>query len=70
MELRQAGWRIVGALSIGLGTGLYSAAARPELLVLAFAPAAVAIGVIAVQSTISGPDPEPGEMEPEEVKYG
>jgi hypothetical protein len=66
--LPQPGWRILGALSIGIGTGLYSASAQPGLLVLAFAPAVVAIGVIAVQSTI--PRPDIAEMKREEVRHG
>jgi hypothetical protein len=68
VELPQPGWRILGAVSIAIGSGLYSASAQPGLLVLALAPAVLAISVIAIQST--HPRPDPAEIEREEDSSG
>lgn len=45
----------MGVASIGLGTGLFGASASFEVLVLAFAPALIAMLAVAVQSTFARP---------------
>jgi hypothetical protein len=62
--------RLAAMASIGVGAGLFSASAPTEVLILTFAPALIAIVVIAVQS-ISGM-PEPAEVDdvPTEVSHG
>lgn len=60
----------MGIASLGIGAGLYPASVPPEVLVLAFAPAMVAIGVLAVRSTFAGASPATKEDEPTDVHHG
>ena len=62
----QPGLRLLGIASIGVGSGLFNASMPPEILVLAFAPAVIAVVVIAVQSTFARPAGPPAESMSEE----
>lgn len=62
-EMPQPWLRLMGVASIGLGTGLYSAAAPIEVQVVSFAPAVAALLVIAIASMRGDPDGVPAETE-------
>lgn len=62
--------RLTAMGSIGIGAGLFSASAPTEVLILTFAPALVAMAVIAVQSIFGMPEPAPVEEVPTEVTHG
>ncbi len=68
--LPQPGWRLLAAASIGIGSGLSTASVPPELLVLGFAPAAVAILVLVLRSMKTMPDRTPAEVRTEEATNG
>ena len=65
--LPQPGWRLLAAASIGIGSGLSTASVPPELLVLGFGPAAVAILVLVLRSMKTMPDRTPAEVRTEEA---
>lgn len=50
-QLPQPGWRLTGFASIGIGAGLFTADAPFLVLMAAFAPALIAMIVIAAQAT-------------------
>ena len=68
--LPQPGLRLLGIASIGVGSGLYNSSLPPEILILAFAPAVIAILVIAVHSTFAGPAGASAEATSEEERHG
>ena len=68
--LPQPGLRLLGIASIGVGSGLFNSSMPPEILVLAFAPAVIAILVIAVQSTFARPAGTSAESSSEEDHHG
>lgn len=67
-KLPQPGLRLVGIASLGVGTGLFSASTPPEVLAVAFAPAVVALVVVALRSTFAGPASTGAELE--EIRRG
>jgi hypothetical protein len=54
-RLPQPGWRIIGFASIGVGTGLYTAAMPFLVLAAAFMPAVIAFAVVAAQGSTGAP---------------
>jgi hypothetical protein len=63
--------RLTAMASIGVGAGLFSASAPTEVLILTFAPALIAMVVIAVQSIFMAPEPSPvAEEVSGEVSHG
>jgi hypothetical protein len=66
----QPGLRLLGLASIGVGSGLFNSSMPPEVLVLAFAPAVLAILVIAVQSTFAKSAVPSAELISDEERHG
>ena len=68
--LPQPFMRLTAMASIGIGAGLFSASAPTEILVLTFAPALIAMVVIAVRSIVDTPETAPANEIPSEVSHG
>jgi hypothetical protein len=62
--------RLTAMASIGVGAGLFSASAPTEVLILTFAPAVIAMVVIAVQSIGEVPATAQVDEVPAEVSHG
>jgi hypothetical protein len=62
--------RLTAMASIGIGAGLFSASAPTEVLVLTFAPALIAVVVIAVKSIVDMPETALVDEIPPEVSHG
>lgn len=62
--------RLTAMASIGVGAGLFSASAPTEVLILTFAPALIAMVVIAVQSIVEIPKTAQVDEVPAEVSHG
>ena len=62
--------RLTAMASIGIGAGLFSASAPTEVLVLTFAPALIAMAVIAVKSIVDMPETALIDEIPTEVSHG
>ena len=67
VALPQPFLRVLGVLSIGLGTGLTAADAPLAVLVLAFVPGLLALAIVAVRSSIGDPVSEPVDLPAERV---
>ena len=61
--LPQLSLRLVGIVSIGLGTGLTTADVAPAVVVAAFLPAVVALVVVAVRASLGAPIDDPDGQE-------
>jgi hypothetical protein len=62
--------RLTAMASLGVGAGLFSASAPTEVLILTFAPALIAIVVIAAKSIFDMPEPAQVAEVPAEASHG
>lgn len=65
--LPQAGWRLMGFASIGLGTGLFTADVPFLVVAAAFVPALIAMVIVAARTAYSATIAEPASRGADET---